>query len=175
MKSYTSSARLERDRAICHSRSASRPSRPAVASTSRHSVISSARSPRPSARPAREDQVLLPLRAAYRRRNRLPASRCWRRQSVLSARQCTIRERGHDTHLEPRLRRMGRGLRRSRCRYCTPRSATSPRYRHSDRGFELSPPSARRSCTRAHPFKCHGSIVDRADQASGPTAKNRRS
>ena len=60
---------------------------------------------------AREDQVLLPLLAAYRRRNRLPASRCRRRQSVLPARQCTIREGRHDPHLEPRLRRMGRGLR----------------------------------------------------------------
>jgi hypothetical protein len=66
----------------------------------------------------------LPLLAAYRRRNRLPAGRCRRRQSVLPA-QCTIRERRLDTHLEPRLR--GRGLRRSRCRYRTPRSATSSR------------------------------------------------
>jgi len=47
------------------------------------------------------------LLAAYRRRNRLPAGRCRRRKSVLPARQCTIRERRHDTHLEPRLRRMG--------------------------------------------------------------------
>ena len=125
--------------------------------------------------PSREDQVLLPLLAAYRRRNRLPARRCRRRQSVLPARQCTIRERRHDTHLEPRLRRMGRGLRRSRCRYRTPRSATSSRHRHSNRRFKLSPPSARRSCTRAHPFKCHGSIVDRAAQASGAAARNRRS
>jgi hypothetical protein len=31
------------------------------------------------------------------------------------------------------------------------------------------------SCTRLHPLKCHGSIVDRADQTSRSTAKNRRS
>jgi DNA replication protein DnaC len=66
-----------------------------------------------------------------------------------------------------------RGLRRSRRRNRTTRPAATPRHCHPDRGFELSAPSARRSCTRPHPLKCPSSIVDRADQASRSTAETR--
>ena len=54
------------------------------------------------------------------------------------------------------------------------RPAATPRYCHPDRGFELSAPSARRPCTRAHPLECHGPIVDPADQAPRSTAQKRR-
>jgi DNA replication protein DnaC len=53
------------------------------------------------------------------------------------------------------------------------RPAATPCHCHPDRGFELSAPSARRSCTRPHPLKCPSSIVDRADQASRSTAETR--
>ena len=45
--------------------------------------------------------------APDRRRNRLPARHSWRRQSVLPARQRSLRARRHDPHLQSRLRRMG--------------------------------------------------------------------
>ena len=57
---------------ISASPSASRRSKPAAASTSARSPTSSPRSPRPNATaPSREDPLLLPLRAAHRRRDRL--------------------------------------------------------------------------------------------------------
>ena len=69
---------------------------------------------------AREDQVLLPLRPAHRRRDRLPAGHSRRRQSVLPARQRPLRKGRHDPHLQSRLCRMGRGFRRSRRRHGPP-------------------------------------------------------
>lgn len=64
----------------------------------------------------------------------------WRRQSVLPARQCSLRERCNDPDLQSRLCRMGRCLRRRR--RCN--SATGPAVasccRHPNRGLKL--PSA---------------------------------
>ena len=67
-------------------------------------------------------------RAADRRRDRLPAGRPRRRQPVLPARQRPLRARRDDPHLQPRLRRMGRDLRRSRRRHraCSIACSTTP-------------------------------------------------
>ena len=65
-------------------------------------------------------------------------------------------KRRHDPDLQPRLCRMGRGLRRPRRRHRTARSAASPCRCHSDRGLELPAASARRSDARARPLQgCH--------------------
>ena len=56
---------------------------------------------------ARENQVLLPLRPAHRRRDRLPPSHSRRRQSLLSARQRSLRKGRHDLDLKSRIFRMG--------------------------------------------------------------------
>src|SRR5262249_44138228 len=49
----------------------------------------------------------LPHLTPDRGRNRLPGRHPWRRQSVLPTRECPLRARRHDPHLQPRLRRMG--------------------------------------------------------------------
>ena len=112
-----------------------------------------ARQGRTRRRSSRQDPLLLPLRAAHRRRDRLPPRHPRRRQSLLPARQRPIRKGRHDPHLKPRLRRMGRHLRRFRRRHRAPRSAPSPRRRHPDRGVELSPARARRPLARDRPLQ----------------------
>ena len=102
---------------------------------------------------AREDPLLLPLRAAHRRRDRLPAGHSRRRQPVLPARQRPLRKGRHDPHLQPRFCRMGRGFWRPRRRHGPSGQASSPRHRHPDRGLELSPAPARRPRARAHSIK----------------------
>jgi hypothetical protein len=62
--------------------------------------------------------------------NRLPACHPWRRQSVLPTRECPLRTRRHDPHLQSRLRRMGRSFWRPRCRHGLARSPASPRCGH---------------------------------------------
>ena len=54
-----------------------------------------------------KNQVLLPLRPAHRRRDRLPPSHSRRRQSLLSARQRPLRKGRHDLDLKSRILRMG--------------------------------------------------------------------
>ena len=71
-----------------------------------------ARQGRTRRRSSRQDPLLLPLRAAHRRRVRLPPRHGGRRQSLLPARQRPIRKGRDDPHFKPRLRRMGRHLRR---------------------------------------------------------------
>ena len=112
-----------------------------------------ARQGRTRRRPSRQDPLLLPLRAAHRRRDRLPPRHGRRRQSLLSARQRAVREGGDDPHLKPRLRRMGRHLRRFCSRHRPPRQASSPRRRHPDRGLELSAAGARRPLARDGPLQ----------------------
>ena len=85
--------------------------------------------------PQRAHPLLLPAGAPDRRRDRLPARRARRRQSVLPARQRPLREGRDDPHLQPRLCRMGRGLRRSRRRHRAARPAPPPRRRRPDRGL----------------------------------------
>ena len=70
------------------------------------------------------------IRAAHRRRDRLPSRHARRRQSLLPARQRPIRKGRDDPHLKPRLCRMGRHFRRSRCRNGPPRQIASPRRGH---------------------------------------------
>jgi DNA replication protein DnaC len=54
-------------------------------------------------------------------------------------------------HLEPWLRRVGRGLRRSRRRHRAARPPPAPRRRRADRGRQLPPARAGRPDPRAHP------------------------
>src|SRR4051794_27595125 len=58
-------------------------------------------------RATRENPLLLPLRPAHRRRDRLPAGDPRRRQPVLPAGQRPLRERRDDPHVQSRLRGMG--------------------------------------------------------------------
>ena len=125
MKSYTSLARPERGRAICHWRSACRPSRLAVASTSHHSVISSARSPKPSARAH-----------SVRRSGSFAASRCLSStksatcQSALGALARAQRSRSLIIELQT-------WLREQRARF-SKNSDTTKRLDHIWRGFASS-------------------------------------
>ncbi len=59
-------------------------------------------------------------------------------------------EARYDPHLQPRLSRMGRGLRLFRD---TPRPAPPPRRRDPDRRLELSSPPARQRRPRARPIQ----------------------
>ncbi|RWN25197.1 MAG: IS21 family transposase [Mesorhizobium sp.] len=59
---------------------------------------------------ARAYPLSMPRIPAGRRRNRLSPGRARRRQSLLPARQCPLREGCHGTHLQSRLCRMGRSF-----------------------------------------------------------------
>lgn len=58
--------------------------------------------------------------------NRLPADRPCGREPVLPAHQSALRARADDPDQQPELRRLGRGLRRSRHRHRHPRPAAAP-------------------------------------------------
>ena len=115
-----------------------------------------------------------------------PVPRCWsstrsntsrsrrRRQFVLQAGQCPIREGRHDPHLQSRLRGMGRGVRRHRRRHGSPRPTSAPCRRHPDRRIELSAPPARRSRARACALESHRRPADGAQTAQPPPLKEDR-
>ena len=94
---------------------------------------------------ARAHSLFVPSGPARGRRDRVSPGHAWRRQPVLPARKRPLRERRDDPHIEPWLRRVGRGVRRSGRRHRPSRSAPAPRRRDPDRRIELSPASARRS------------------------------
>ena len=102
---------------------------------------------RRSARPAQGRIRFIARNApADRRRDRLSAGhRRWRLFFQLVA---PVRTRRRGPHLKPRLRRMGRHLRRPGRRYSLARSPAAPRPGRADRGLQLSPSRARRPRAR---------------------------
>ena len=113
--------------------------------------------------------VCLPDLAADRQRNRIPARRPRGWQSVLPARQRSLRAWYHNPHLQSRLCRMGRSFLATTWWATALLDRLVHRARHHpDRRFKLPAATARRSHTRAHPLQTRISSLIPADAAGHP-------
>lgn len=121
--------------------------------------------------PAPAHPLARPLRIADRRRDRLPAGHPGGGNlffQLVNARY----EKGAmilTSNLQPRLRRMGRGLRRRHRRYGVARSLTASRHCHPDRRRQLSAASARRSDPGSAPHQTTHTGVGLAPAPRSPT------
>ena len=100
---------------------------------------------RPGGAPAGAHPLSLPHPAADHRRDRLRHTGRCRGEPVLSIGQRALRMRRHDPDVQPRICRVGPGVRRSRHRHGLAGSAAPSRGRRTHRGVQLPHAPARRS------------------------------